>query len=147
MSDSDHRPLPHPDRDSEPFWQALREGELRLQRCSGCGCLRFPPRAVCNRCTGFDAEWVALSGRGTIASWVRTHQIFAPAYRNAVPYWNVQVVVAEQDDIQLIGGWHGSAEPHFGQAVRAHLVAVDSDHTLLDWEPDPESPGRGSGRV
>lgn len=82
-------------------------------------------------------QWVPLSGRGSIVSWVRTHQVFAPAYRDAVPYWNVQVVVAEQDDIQLIGGWCGTAEPCIGQAVRAHPVAVDPDHTILDWEPDP----------
>jgi len=138
MAGSHGRPLPHPDRDSAPFWRALREGELRLQRCDGCGCLRFPPRAVCNRCASFEAQWVALSGRGTVASWVRTHQVFAPAYREAVPYWNVQVTLAEQADVQLIGGWRGGAEPRFGQAVRGRPVALDPEHTVLDWEPDPE---------
>ena len=138
MSDSPSRPLPHPDRDSAPFWQALREGELRLQRCANCGALRFPPRAVCNRCASFETEWVPLSGRGTVASWVRTHQVFAPAYREAVPYWNVQVTLDEQDDVQWIGGWRGDAEPRFGQPVRARLVALDDEHTIVDWEPAPE---------
>ena len=133
---SDARPLPLPDRDSEPYWQALREGELRLQRCSGCGALRWPPRAVCNRCRGFEASWTALSGRGQIVSWVRTHQVFAPAFRDEVPYVTVQVAPEEQDDILLIGGWNGAADPVVGAAVRAHFRSETEGFVLIDWEPD-----------
>jgi len=138
MSDADGLPLPHADRDSGPFWQALREGELRLPQCLACESLRFPPRAVCNRCASFDTKWVALSGRGTIASWVRTHQVFAPGYRDKVPYWNVQVTLVEQADIQLIGGWAGTVEPRLDQPVRARWVARGPEHTVLDWEPIPD---------
>ena len=133
---SDAKPLPLPDRDSEPYWQALRERELRLQRCSGCGALRWPPRAVCNRCHSFDAQWMALSGRGRIVSWVRTHQVFAPAYRDEVPYVTVQVAPEEQDDILLIGGWVAQAEPRVGEPVRAHFRCETAGFVLLDWEPD-----------
>lgn len=136
MSEANAAPLPVSDRDSEPFWQALREGELRLQRCSGCGALRWPPRAVCNRCHGFDARWEALSGRGRVVSWVRTHQVFAPAYRDQVPYLTVQVVLDEQDDILLIGGWRGAAEPRGGEPVRANFANAVEGFVLLDWEPD-----------
>ena len=128
------KPLPTPDRDSEPFWQALRERQLRLQRCSGCGELRFPPREVCNVCFSFDAQWQELSGRGRVVSWVRTHQVFAPAYRLEVPYVSVQVALAEQGDVQLIGGWHGAADPCVGELVRARFVDA-SDWVLLDWAP------------
>ena len=44
----DDRPLPYPDRDSEPYWSALSNGELKLQRCNDCGAFRWPPRAICN---------------------------------------------------------------------------------------------------
>ena len=130
------KPLPHPDRDSQPFWAGLREGELRVQRCRGCGALRWPPRAVCNRCRGFDSEWTALSGRGRVVSWVRTHQVFAPAWRGDVPYDVVQVALDEQEDLQLIGRLEG-ARAEGDLRVRARFVRVDPEHTLLHWEPAP----------
>jgi uncharacterized OB-fold protein len=133
---SEARPLPAVDHDSAPYWQALREGALQLQRCVGCSALRWPPRAFCNRCRGFDAQWETLSGRGRIVSWVRTHQVFAPTWGNAVPYVTVQVALAEQDDLLLLGGWRADAEPRAGQWVRACFTPAEEGFVLLDWEPD-----------
>ena len=134
MSAGSAKPLPVRDRDSEPFWRGLHEGELRLQRCRGCSALRWPPRAVCNRCHGFDFEWVAASGRGRVVSWVRTHRAFAPAWRDEVPYDVVLVALDEQQDLQLIGRLDG-ARPREGLAVQARFVPVDEGVTLLHWEP------------
>ena len=39
-------PLPQPDESAEPFWDGVREGELRLQRCASCGGFGHPPRAI-----------------------------------------------------------------------------------------------------
>jgi hypothetical protein len=139
VSDAAAKPLPHPDRDSEPFWRGLREGEVRVQRCRGCGALRWPPRALCNRCRGFDAEWIALSGRGRIASWVRNHQLFSPAWRDETPYDVVLVALDEQDDLQLVGRLEGGP-PERDLPVRARFVRVNDDVTLLHWEPERRSP-------
>jgi len=138
VSEALAKPLPQPDRDSEPFWRGLREGELRVQRCRGCGALRWPPRAICNRCRGFDCEWLALSGRGRVTSWVRTHQAFLPAWREAVPYDVVQVALDEQDDLQLIGCLEGAA-PERDLPVRARFVRASDAVTLLHWEPLPRA--------
>lgn len=143
MSAAMPKPLPVPDRDSEPFWRGLREGELRLQRCRGCSALRWPPRAVCNRCHGFDFEWIAVSGRGRVVSWVRTHRAFAPAWRDEVPYDVVLVQLDEQKDLQLIGRLDG-ALPREGLAVRARFVPADEAVTLLHWEPMEPADSRGA---
>ena len=127
------KPLPHPDRDSQPFWAGLHARELRVQRCLGCAALRWPPRAICNRCHGFGCEWIALSGRGRIVAWVRTHQVFAPAWRDDVPYDVVQVALDEQPDLQLIGRLEGTS-PEADLRVRARFVQVDDRTTLLHWE-------------
>jgi uncharacterized OB-fold protein len=134
VSASASKPLPLPDRDSEPFWRGLREGALRVQRCRGCGALRWPPRAVCNRCHGFDAEWIALSGRGRIVSWVRNHQAFSPAWRDELPYDVVLVALEEQDDLRLVGRLEGAA-PEPDLPVRARFVRVTEEIALLHWEP------------
>ena len=128
------KPLPFPDRDSQPFWEGLRAGELRVQRCGGCGALRWPPRALCHRCRSFEHEWIALSGRGRVVSHVRTHQVFAPAWRDDVPYEVVTVALDEQEDLQLVGRLEG-ARAEGGLPVRARFVQVDPEHALLHWEP------------
>ena len=132
------KPLPTPDRDSAPFWEGVAAGELRLQRCSACAAWRWPARAICGRCHSFDATWAAVSGTGRIVSWVTTHQIFAPAYRDEVPYDVVQVALDEQDDIEMIGNLVEGAKPAPGLRVRAVFVKVDEDVTLVHWEPASE---------
>ena len=134
MSDA-AKPLPTPDRDSERFWQGVAAGELRLQHCDDCGAWRWPAPEICGRCHTFDSNWAAVSGTGRIVSWVTTHQVFSPAYRDAVPYDVVQVALDEQDDIQMIGNLVGGAKPAPGLRVRALCVEADEDATLVHWEP------------
>jgi uncharacterized OB-fold protein len=131
------RPLPIPDRDSAPFWDGVSAGELRLQRCADCGTWRWPARAICNRCHSFQAEWRAVSGLGTVTSWIRTHQPFMRAFADDVPYTVVQVRLDEQDDIQMIGRLADPAlEPVIGLRVRAGFAPADGDPPLVVWHPE-----------
>lgn len=63
------RPLAAPivDPVTEAYWNAAREGVLRIRRCTSCGQVHFYPRPQCPFCLG-DTEWVDASGRGTIYS-------------------------------------------------------------------------------
>ena len=88
-------PLPVPSEDNQPFWDALNAGELRIERCARCGSLRHPPRPMCPHCHSFDAEWVRMSGRGTVYSYVVTHQPIHPAFAERVPFATVQVELEE----------------------------------------------------
>jgi uncharacterized OB-fold protein len=135
VSEADARPLPHPDRDSEPYWRALAEGRFELQRCSGCGALRWPPRALCNRCLEFGGEWVPVAPDGRIVSWTRTHQVFSPVFQEDVPYVTVQVALDVQDDILMIGGWVAKRTPRSGESVRMKLVEALEGYQLPCWEP------------
>jgi uncharacterized OB-fold protein len=135
MTELDEKPRPIPDRDSEPFWRSISEGSLRLQRCDACETLRWPPRAMCNRCGDFEATWQSTSGRGSLVSWIRTHQVFAPAYRDEVPYVVVQVALEEQPDILMIGGWSGSRDPVSGERVEVQFVERGDGVCVLDWAP------------
>jgi uncharacterized OB-fold protein len=127
---------PTPDRDSKPYWQALAEGSFRLQRCSPCSTLRWPPRALCNRCRSFDHEWENIETRGEIVSWVRTHQAFAPALREAVPYWVVQVALIAQRDVLLIGGWLVDREPRPAESVEMQIVEGAEGFRFPCWKPN-----------
>ncbi len=135
MSPEESTPYPTPDRDSEPFWTAINNGELQLQKCEDCETLRWPPRAICNRCASFAASWQPTTGRGALVSWIRTHQVFAPAYRDRVPYLVVQVALEEQRDILLIGGWRDERDPIPGEPVAARFTETSTGQRLLDWAP------------
>ncbi|MAG30667.1 MAG: hypothetical protein CL908_07240 [Deltaproteobacteria bacterium] len=126
---------PVPDRDSQPYWDALAKGRLSLQRCDDCGTLRWPARAVCNRCHSFASHWEDQTGSGQIASWVRTHQAFAPALQDAVPYTVVQVRLDAQEDLLLIGGWRSDREPRFGERVSLEIVDGPEGFALPCWRP------------
>ena len=130
--------LPVPDRDSLPFWEGVRAGELRVQRCQGCGAYRWPARAICNRCRSFDADWVALSGTGAVKSWVTTYQIFHCALADEVPYTNILVQLDEQEDLQMIGRFATpDIAPRAGMKVRAVIRNVAPETALVFWEPAP----------
>lgn len=126
-------PLPHPDRDSAPWWEALARHELVFQRCARCRAWRFPPRAVCNRCGSFDFGWEAASGDGTVASWVVNHHAFSDDF--TTPYVVLTVRLAEQDDLLVIGSYRGDPDGvTTGMPVRAIFDDVAEGATLLAWE-------------
>jgi len=138
MTVAPDRLLPAIDRDSAPFWEGLRAGEIRVQHCDGCGAIRWPARAICNRCRSFAAHWVPLAGTGRIKSWVRTHQVFSRTLQDDVPYTTILVALDEQDDIQMIGRFSNPGiQPVEGMRVRAEFEPATPDITLLLWAPLP----------
>ena len=48
MTNESARPLPVPSLESAPYWEAMNQGRLVLQRCAACGSLRHYPRSVCD---------------------------------------------------------------------------------------------------
>lgn len=126
---------PQPDRDSRPYWDGLASGVLKLQRCAGCRALRWPARAICNRCHSFEGEWEGVSGRGRIVSWIRTHRAFAPELADETPYVTVQVVLDEQDDLLLIGAWLGERDPEIEEPVVLEAIEGERGFVLPCWKP------------
>ncbi|MEU6677970.1 OB-fold domain-containing protein [Streptomyces sp. NPDC046925] len=105
MADATTEPLLSPtiDTDGAPFWEYAARGELRIQACTACGELRFPPRPCCPHCQSFDSEWRRMSGRGRIWSYVRPHPPLLPAYAAHAPYNAIIVELAEAPRIRLVG--------------------------------------------
>ena len=132
---------PTPDRDSKPYWDGLREDAFRLQRCTACAALRWPAREICNRCRSFGNEWTDQDGSGEVESWIRTHQAFAPALRDAVPYRVVQIKLDVQEDLLLIGAWLVSREPIRGEPVALEIIESKTGDCLPCWKP-AEKPSR-----
>jgi uncharacterized protein len=79
------RAYPVPDAVTQPFWDGVAEGVLRIQRCLECDRYVFYPRAVCPQCMTSDMEWVEASGAGRVHSFTIVHRA-PPDYRDEVPY-------------------------------------------------------------
>ncbi|WP_328318053.1 Zn-ribbon domain-containing OB-fold protein [Streptomyces sp. NBC_00388] len=94
---------PVTDDDGAPFWEYAARHELRVQSCTACSRLRFPPRPCCPRCQSFDSEWRRMSGRGRIWSFVFPHPPLLPDYAAQAPYNAVVVELADAPHIRLVG--------------------------------------------
>ena len=79
------RAHPVPDAVTQPFWDGVAEGVLRLQRCRDCDRHVFYPRAVCPFCMTSDLEWTEATGAGLVHSFTIVHRA-PPDYRDDVPY-------------------------------------------------------------
>ncbi len=89
------KPLPILSAENEGFWHAARRGELRMQKCGACGHIRYPINHVCPRCLSEVADWEALSGRGTVFSYIVFHQVYNKEFAGDVPY-NVAIVQLDE---------------------------------------------------
>jgi uncharacterized OB-fold protein len=113
------REFPLPDTTWEPireFWAGAAAGELRIPRCESCGRLCWYPRERCRRCQGEGFTWEALSGRGTLFSWVVVTHPFLPQFADLIPFAPALVALEEDPSVRL--------------ATRM----VDCDFDALDFE-------------
>ena len=95
--------VPVADEESAGFWEGTAAGELRMQACTDCGRFRFPPRVMCPYCRSRGREWRAVSGRGSVWSYVVPHPPLLPGYAALAPY-NVIVVQLDEDPmLRLVG--------------------------------------------
>ena len=64
------KPLPSLTPDTKPFWDYCKKHELRMQKCSHCGYIRYPASIICPECHSMEAEWTRLSGKGKVFSFI-----------------------------------------------------------------------------
>lgn len=131
------RPLPQPDDATEPYWQACREEELRMQTCEGCGHRRFPPRPMCPRCLDMRSRWDRMSGRGQIYSWVICHPPLLPAFQERAPLLVVLVELEDDPSLRMVGNLL-DCDPErvaIGMPVEVIFETVTDEVTLPQWKP------------
>ena len=68
-------PSPHPNLETQRFWDATVEERLLLPRCNECGFVIWYPRGFCSECGSENIEWFEASGRGTVYSFSVTRRM------------------------------------------------------------------------
>src|ERR1700739_3022072 len=90
------KPLPVPDPESTPFWEACRAHTLKVCRCTNGAPGRFPPTSFCPECQSADHEWIEASGKAKIFSWIVVrHPVPKDVYAGEVPYVVALVTLEE----------------------------------------------------
>jgi uncharacterized OB-fold protein len=144
------RPLVTPD--TAFFWDGTAAGELRIQRCPGCGALRHPPGPMCPACgTPGDGGYVVAAGTGEVFSYVVHHHPPVPGKKLPM----VVALVQLPEGVRMVGEMPGVVPDRvrIGLPVRVAFARLDDDLVLPAWQclpggttpPDPPArPAEGT---
>jgi uncharacterized OB-fold protein len=131
--------LPHIDAESKPFWEACQRHELCVQKCRGCGELRYYPRALCPSCLSADADWVRCSGHGTVYTYTVTYQNQSAGFRDELPY--VLAYVELDEGLRLLTNIVGCAPDSVAIGMRVAVVFDDVTPDVSLPKFTPLAPG------
>jgi hypothetical protein len=116
------KPIPQPDEDSKPFWDATLQGRLLLMKCRECGTARLPSRHHCDNCLSDQFGWVESSGKGTVRTFGVMHQKYHPGFATEMPY---TIAIVELDE--------GPRLPTNLVRLEGHEVKVGMP-VIVEWE-------------
>jgi uncharacterized OB-fold protein len=122
--------VPIIDADSAPFWEAVAEKRLTVQRCETCSRLVFHPRAICPFCHSMQLTWQTLSGRGTVYSFTVSRRAPSPEFEHLVPY--VVALIDLDEGCRMLSNVVGARAHSVKCGARVSVRFVDvSDGQLL----------------
>jgi uncharacterized OB-fold protein len=127
---------PVPDADTEPYWEGIAGGQLRLQRCEACDAVVFYPRAVCPHCLGSPLRWFTAAGTGRVYSYTVAHRAFGE-FAGQAPF---TVALIDLDEGVRMMARIVDADPgnvRIGLPVRM-VVRQIGDADLPCFQPAPE---------
>ncbi len=130
------RPQPVLNEYTEPFWKATKEHRLVAQKCKECGHIWHPPSPVCDQCLSFNYEWINLSGKGKVWSYVVYHRPFTyQSFKDAIPY-NVTYVKLDEGlgfTTNLVG--IANEDIKIGMCVEVSFEDCTEELTLPKFRP------------
>ena len=122
--------LPQPDLETQPFWDAAKEGRFLLKKCADCGEYHFYPRPFCPKCWSENVEWVEASGRATVYTYSVIPTNDLPPFNERVPY--VAAVVELEEGPRVMTNIEGT--PHedlrIGMPVTVDFRPLDDEITI-----------------
>lgn len=129
------KPLPRPNELSKPFWDGLKSGVLKLQRCGPCERFIFYPRTLCPYCMGQELEWIPVSGRGKVYTYTVVRRAMIPGFRDDTPYVFAIVELDEGPRVPTNIVNCAIEDVRVDMPVQATYDDVTAEITLLKFEP------------
>ena len=123
----------------QPFWDSLRQRNIKVQRCTSCGAFRHVPKEICAKCHSMLFSWEPVSGRGVVYTYTIVHRAPTPAYQAAAPY---AIVHAAMDEgFRMVGTMTGVGPDavEIGAPVRVVYTDLSPDWTIVEFESATET--------
>lgn len=136
---------PAADGHDQPYWDGLRQDELRIQRCVDCRTWIWGPQQICPSCHGFDLDWQKVEPVGTVYSWTRSWYPYIEELADDLPYVTVLVELDRTQGRRVLGRFAAEAAdtPQIGDRVRGVFEHEEGGTwPLLRWQRAPEGAGR-----
>ncbi len=133
------KPIPAGDGLDAPYWEAISQEKLVLQRCKDCGTYQWGPEWTCHACCSENLEFVEVAPVGRIYSYERVWHPVHPALAEQGPYIIVLVEFPEHNGARMVGNLLGDPlqEVKIGSPVEAvfeHHTDNDQSWTLVQWK-------------
>ena len=128
------KPLPAITPLTEPFWRHARELRLAVQICAACGDMHFPPAPHCPKCLSTEQSWQAVSGNGTVESWIDVHRAYWDGFKAELPY-RVCLVRLDEGPL-LVSNLPIDSAPRCGARVRVVFETATPEITLPKFAVD-----------
>jgi uncharacterized OB-fold protein len=127
------KPLPKPSLTSQPFWDAAKRHELKLQYCGHCKAYVYYPRDRCPTCFAQSLEWRPVSGRGKVYSYTVVRRASARSFADG-PY--VLAIVQLDEGPRMTTNIAAAPEQvRVDMPVMVHFDDVTPDRTLVKFKP------------
>lgn len=139
---------PAADGVDQEYWDGLRAGELRLQRCVACKTWIWGPQSICPSCFGLELRWEAVEPDGTVYTWNRSFHPFVEERADKLPYTTVLVELAHAGNRRVYGILVDDDEnpPRIGDRVTGFFEQPDGEPwPLLRWRRTTDAPGTIDG--
>lgn len=125
--------------ETQAFWEAALDGQLRLQRCATCSSVIWYPRTICPACGSADISWVDSPGAGVVYSFTVVRRGDGP-FKDVTPY--VLAYVELDEGVRLLTNVVGCAVEDV--AVGMRVVAVfergEGEAVALRFRPIVSAP-------
>ncbi len=115
-------PVPEADLESQHFFAALDDGQLKILRCDRCGTAHLAVLA-CNACGGTTFSSEDASGLGVVYSFTRTHIAHHPAFTDRLPF--LGGIVELEEGPRLFAPLLGDQPVAIGTTVALELLPAE----------------------
>ena len=127
--------IPTPDAETQPYWDAAKDGKLLIRRCNACQRAYFYPRDFCPTCWSEDVAWEEASGRATVYTFSVVRRNDLPPWPERVPY--VAAVVDLEEGPRMMTNIEGCApeDVFVGMPVVVDFRVESDDITAPVFRP------------
>ena len=119
------RPVPVPDAQSAPFWEAAARHVLTVAKCGKCGEVTLPPDLTCPHCntTEPDFAFVPVEGTGQVRTWTVIRRSFLAGFEN--PFVLVDVELDGYPDLRIVARLLDGADAPLSLGARVRVGFED----------------------